>query len=38
MPTDPQKIQATFLKIVALPTDQRQSALDAECGADFEMR
>ena len=38
MPTDPQKIQATFVKIVALPTDQRQSALDAECGENFEMR
>jgi serine/threonine protein kinase len=38
MTTDPQEIQNLFLKIVALPTEERPAALQRDCGARPEVR
>lgn len=37
-PTDPERVQELFLKVVELPPQDRAAALDRECGDDAELR
>ena len=38
MPSDPQQVQALFLRLVELPPAEQPAALDRECGPNVEMR